>query len=152
MGGTGWCPLAGSICDTCGICGTADEEVTPQLQSVLVQLEEVSELFRNTLMAVEDRDFYNHFGLAPLSIVRAMLANIRASLKAFDVIQPAVTGRLREQIFTAMVPLALEELLAHNLSMQKLHRLQRARKAPAMPTWTSTSPAKNWLMCKKSCT
>jgi ATP-dependent DNA helicase RecG len=29
--------------------------------------------------------------------------------------------------------LALEELLAHNLSMQKLHRLQRARKAPGMP-------------------
>jgi ATP-dependent DNA helicase RecG len=28
--------------------------------------------------------------------------------------------------------LALEELLAHNLSMQKLHRLQRARKAPLM--------------------
>jgi ATP-dependent DNA helicase RecG len=29
--------------------------------------------------------------------------------------------------------LALEELLAHNLSMQKIHRLQRARLAPAMP-------------------
>jgi len=29
--------------------------------------------------------------------------------------------------------LALEELLAHNLSMQKMHRLQRARVAPAMP-------------------
>lgn len=29
--------------------------------------------------------------------------------------------------------LALEELLAHNLSMQKMHRLQRARIAPAMP-------------------
>jgi len=29
--------------------------------------------------------------------------------------------------------LALEELLAHNLSMQKIHRLQRARKAPSMP-------------------
>ncbi len=29
--------------------------------------------------------------------------------------------------------LALEELLAHNLSMQKLHRLQRSRKAPSMP-------------------
>ncbi len=28
--------------------------------------------------------------------------------------------------------LALEELLAHNLSMQKLHRLQRSRQAPAM--------------------
>ena len=29
--------------------------------------------------------------------------------------------------------LALEELLAHNLSMQKLHRLQRSRIAPVMP-------------------
>ncbi|NOR19286.1 MAG: ATP-dependent DNA helicase RecG, partial [Xanthomonadales bacterium] len=29
--------------------------------------------------------------------------------------------------------LALEELLAHNLSMQKLHRLQRSRRAPPMP-------------------
>ncbi|MCP4047328.1 MAG: ATP-dependent DNA helicase RecG [Gammaproteobacteria bacterium] len=29
--------------------------------------------------------------------------------------------------------LALEEMLAHNLSMQKLHRLQRTRKAPLMP-------------------
>jgi ATP-dependent DNA helicase RecG len=29
--------------------------------------------------------------------------------------------------------LALEELLAHNLSMQKLHRLQRVRQAPVMP-------------------
>jgi len=29
--------------------------------------------------------------------------------------------------------LALEELLAHNLSMQKLHRLQRSRQAPRMP-------------------
>jgi ATP-dependent DNA helicase RecG len=34
--------------------------------------------------------------------------------------------------------LALEELLAHNLSMQKLHRLQRARKAPAMAPGTAT--------------
>jgi penicillin-binding protein 1B len=45
---------------------------------VLVKLQNVPELFRNTLMAVEDRDFYDHFGLAPMSIARAMLANIRA--------------------------------------------------------------------------
>ncbi|MDI9246593.1 penicillin-binding protein 1B [Marinobacter sp. CHS3-4] len=45
---------------------------------VLVQLDEVPVLFRNTLMAVEDRQFYDHFGIAPLSIARAMLANIRA--------------------------------------------------------------------------
>lgn len=33
--------------------------------------------------------------------------------------------------------LALEELLAHNLSMQKLHRLQRTRKAPEMMPGTT---------------
>ena len=32
--------------------------------------------------------------------------------------------------------LAMEELLAHNLSMQKLHRLQRSRIAPIMPPCT----------------
>ncbi|MBZ0335784.1 penicillin-binding protein 1B [Marinobacter sp. AL4B] len=45
---------------------------------VLVQLEEVPELLPSTLMAVEDREFYSHFGLAPLSIARAMLVNIKA--------------------------------------------------------------------------
>lgn len=40
-----------------------------------------------------------------------MLENIQASLKAFDVIQPAVTGQLRDQIFTAIVPAELEALL-----------------------------------------
>jgi penicillin-binding protein 1B len=45
---------------------------------VLVQLQNVPELFRSALMAVEDREFYDHFGIAPLSIGRAMLANIRA--------------------------------------------------------------------------
>lgn len=45
---------------------------------VLVQLEEVPELLPLGLMAVEDRRFYDHFGVAPLSIARAMLANIKA--------------------------------------------------------------------------
>ncbi|MBW7472352.1 penicillin-binding protein 1B [Marinobacter sp. M216] len=45
---------------------------------ILVQLEEVPALLPATLMAVEDRNFYDHFGIAPLSIARAMLANIRA--------------------------------------------------------------------------
>ncbi len=45
---------------------------------ILVQLDEVPALLPATLMAVEDRNFYDHFGIAPLSIARAMLANIRA--------------------------------------------------------------------------
>lgn len=45
---------------------------------ILVQLEEVPALLPATLMAVEDRNFYDHIGIAPLSIARAMLANIQA--------------------------------------------------------------------------
>ncbi len=45
---------------------------------VLIRLDEVPELLPEGLMAVEDRDFYDHFGLAPLSIARAMVANIKA--------------------------------------------------------------------------
>lgn len=45
---------------------------------ILVELAEVPALLPATLLAVEDRNFYDHFGLAPLSIGRAMLANIRA--------------------------------------------------------------------------
>ncbi|QSP95961.1 penicillin-binding protein 1B [Marinobacter salinisoli] len=45
---------------------------------ILVQLEDVPELLTQTLLTIEDRNFYQHFGVAPLSIARAMLANIRA--------------------------------------------------------------------------
>lgn len=45
---------------------------------VLVQLEDVPDLFVDTLLAVEDRHFHDHHGVAPLSIARAMLANIQA--------------------------------------------------------------------------
>jgi len=45
---------------------------------VLVRLDEVPELLLLGLMAIEDRQFYEHYGVAPLSIARAMLANIKA--------------------------------------------------------------------------
>jgi penicillin-binding protein 1B len=45
---------------------------------VLVQLADVPERLTGALLAVEDQDFYDHFGVAPLSIARAMLANIKA--------------------------------------------------------------------------
>ena len=45
---------------------------------VLVSLENVPEKLLDTLLLVEDRNFYFHFGIAPLGILRAMLANIRA--------------------------------------------------------------------------
>lgn len=42
-----------------------------------VKMEDVSPLLLQTILAVEDRDFYDHYGVKPLSIVRAMIANIK---------------------------------------------------------------------------
>lgn len=45
---------------------------------LLVKLEEVPEEMLKALIAVEDRDFYQHFGINPKAILRAMWANLRA--------------------------------------------------------------------------
>ncbi len=45
---------------------------------VLVQLGEVPPLLIKTLIAVEDRHYYRHYGISPVSIARALLANLRS--------------------------------------------------------------------------
>jgi penicillin-binding protein 1B len=42
-----------------------------------VKIEEVSTLLTQTILAVEDRDFYEHYGVKPLAIVRALIVNFR---------------------------------------------------------------------------
>ena len=45
---------------------------------ILVNREELPDLLVKTLLAVEDQNFYSHSGVAPLAVLRALLANIRA--------------------------------------------------------------------------
>ncbi|MFA7386285.1 MAG: penicillin-binding protein 1B [Thiohalobacteraceae bacterium] len=54
--------------------------IYPTLQEdrQLVRLEQVPPLLTKTLMAVEDRQFYEHFGLSPRSLLRATWVNLRA--------------------------------------------------------------------------
>ncbi len=44
----------------------------------LVRLEELPDHLVQTLITVEDRAFFDHFGINPLAIARAVIANIRA--------------------------------------------------------------------------
>jgi penicillin-binding protein 1B len=44
----------------------------------LVRLEQVPELFKDTLLLVEDREFYHHHGVSPLSVLRALWVNFSA--------------------------------------------------------------------------
>lgn len=44
----------------------------------LLKLEDVPPQLINALIAIEDRQFYSHFGINPLGIARAMVRNIRA--------------------------------------------------------------------------
>ncbi len=45
---------------------------------LILTREEIPSLLVETLLAIEDRNFYSHFGVAPLAIARALVANIRA--------------------------------------------------------------------------
>ncbi|BFT28885.1 penicillin-binding protein 1B [Alteromonas sp. D210916BOD_24] len=45
---------------------------------MLVTLDTIPDLLPKALTLVEDRNFYNHHGVAPLSILRALMANIAA--------------------------------------------------------------------------
>lgn len=45
---------------------------------VLVRSKDLPDLLVDTLMAVEDRDFYGHYGVDPMAIARAMWHNLQA--------------------------------------------------------------------------
>ncbi|RUO27953.1 penicillin-binding protein 1B [Aliidiomarina sedimenti] len=45
---------------------------------LLVSLEEVPQLMQDTLLLVEDQDFYSHLGVKPTAIIRAAMANLAA--------------------------------------------------------------------------
>jgi penicillin-binding protein 1B len=53
--------------------------IYPQRQEdrILVNIEDVPPLLTQILLTVEDRDFYQHFGIKPSAIARALLVNIR---------------------------------------------------------------------------
>ena len=54
---------------------------------ILVKLDQVPKSLINALLSVEDRDFYEHFGISAKGIVRAMWANLRAG----DIVQGGST-------------------------------------------------------------
>ena len=45
---------------------------------IIINRQEIPEQLIQTLLAVEDRNFYSHLGVSPFSILRALAANFRA--------------------------------------------------------------------------
>lgn len=56
------------------------DRILPQSKEdrVLVSLESIPEKLLDTLLLVEDRDFYFHHGISPLGILRALFNNLKA--------------------------------------------------------------------------
>lgn len=48
---------------------------------ILLKREEIPQLLVDTLLAMEDRQFYDHMGINPKAIMRAMVANFKAGRK-----------------------------------------------------------------------
>jgi len=57
--------------------------IHPKLHAdrLLIKEEDIPQRLKDTLLAVEDRNFYQHYGLDPKGIARAIVANIKAGRK-----------------------------------------------------------------------
>lgn len=62
-----------------------------------VRFKDIPPLLANTLIAVEDQDFLNHFGVSPRGIARAMVTNVKAG----EVVQggSTITQQLVKNVF-----------------------------------------------------
>lgn len=70
----------------------------------LVSYNDLPPTLINAFTATEDKDFFEHFGINPVAIVRAMIKNIIASVASFDfqIVQggSTITQQLAKQLFT----------------------------------------------------
>jgi penicillin-binding protein 1A len=86
----------------------------------LVGFDDLPRTLINAFLAQEDKDFYEHFGINPMAILRAMGKNIIASIKALrpTIVQggSTITQQLAKQLFTeserTFARKALEAILA----------------------------------------
>ncbi|MCU0846535.1 MAG: PBP1A family penicillin-binding protein [Spirochaetes bacterium] len=89
----------------------------------LITFDEMPVSLINSFLAAEDRAFYDHFGLNPMAIVRAMGKNVIASLMNFKptVVQggSTITQQLAKRLFTTgertVMRKALEAVLAFQI-------------------------------------
>ena len=70
-----------------------------------VSYEDLPQCLINAFLSAEDQGFYDHFGIDPLAIIRAMGKNIIASIKSFRPViaqgGSTITQQLAKRLFTS---------------------------------------------------
>src|SRR3989344_3040012 len=51
-------------------------DLNPDLRRKVIPLDDIAPSIRNATIAIEDAEFYQHVGIRPLAIVRAVFANL----------------------------------------------------------------------------
>jgi len=88
----------------------------------LVSFENLPQTLIKSFLAAEDRNFYDHFGINPIAIFRAMVKNIKASLKANRIVivqgGSTITQQLAKRIFTKSERTLTRKILEASLALQ----------------------------------
>ena len=88
----------------------------------LVAFEDLPQTLINSFLAVEDRIFYNHFGIDPIAIFRAMVKNVSASIKykRLVIVQggSTITQQLAKRLFTKSERTLARKILEATLALQ----------------------------------
>ncbi len=95
-------------------------DVYGTVRRTVVPLEDISIYARNATIAIEDTEFYQHRGIKPLAIMRALVANIRAGDKSqggSTITQQVIKNTVlsREKTYTRKIK---EAILALKLEQQ----------------------------------
>ena len=104
-------------------------DVHQDIRRTVVPFDQVSRNIKNATVAIEDAEFYEHIGIKPTAIIRAVLTNLISGELKFNI--SAMTIEAKEGIFEGNVKIfvhdkeELDELVNRLIALPGIERVDR---------------------------